>query len=161
MPAYLAVDLGAESGRVLRGEFDGARLVVEEVHRFPNDPVRRPGELCWDIEGLYREVLGRPDLDRAVALSLGQRAFQFHEEWFGEDPAPLLEVLSRMFDVDPSPGGWAFQHLTMVYTNRERWDDLLSLYDRVIESAPDPVPLLEEAAGLAKDVAGKPDRERD
>ena len=58
MPGYLAVDLGAESGRVLRGDFDGARLVVEEVHRFPNDPLRRPGELCWDIERLYREVLG-------------------------------------------------------------------------------------------------------
>ncbi|WP_214403658.1 rhamnulokinase [Pseudonocardia lacus] len=57
MPAYLAVDLGAESGRVLRGDFDGARLVVEEVHRFPNTPVRGPDDLCWDFDALLRAVV--------------------------------------------------------------------------------------------------------
>jgi rhamnulokinase len=51
------VDLGAESGRVLRGDFDGTRLVVEEVHRFPNTPVRTADDLCWDFEPLYRQVL--------------------------------------------------------------------------------------------------------
>jgi rhamnulokinase len=57
MPAYLAVDLGAESGRVLRGDFDGARLAVEEVHRFTNRPVRREDGLYWDVEALYAEAL--------------------------------------------------------------------------------------------------------
>ncbi|HYN95786.1 MAG TPA: rhamnulokinase family protein [Pilimelia sp.] len=61
MPAYLAVALGAESGRVLRGDLRPAargpdRLVVEEVHRFANRPVRRPDGLYWDIDGLYGGV---------------------------------------------------------------------------------------------------------
>ena len=57
MPAYLAVDLGAESGRALRGDFDGSRITVSEVHRFPNDPVHRPDGLYWDVEPLYAGVL--------------------------------------------------------------------------------------------------------
>ena len=45
---YLAVDLGAESGRAMLGRFDGERVVLEEVHRFPNVPVRLPDGLHWD-----------------------------------------------------------------------------------------------------------------
>jgi rhamnulokinase len=56
MPAYLAVDLGAESGRVFRGEFDGNRLTVEEVHRFANGAVAGDG-LYWDVHGLYAQAL--------------------------------------------------------------------------------------------------------
>jgi rhamnulokinase len=57
MGAFAAVDLGAQSGRVAVGRFDGERLAVSEVHRFPNGPVRTRGTLSWDILGLYREVL--------------------------------------------------------------------------------------------------------
>jgi rhamnulokinase len=53
---YLAVDLGAESGRSVVGTFDGDRLGVEEVHRFPNRPVRLPTALHWDILSLLAEV---------------------------------------------------------------------------------------------------------
>ena len=38
----VSVDLGAQSGRVAVGSFDGRRLSVSEVHRFPNVPVKRP-----------------------------------------------------------------------------------------------------------------------
>ncbi len=37
---YLALDLGAESGRGILGRFDGSRLALEEIHRFPNSPVK-------------------------------------------------------------------------------------------------------------------------
>ena len=37
---YLALDLGAESGRGLLGRFDGSQLALEEIHRFPNGPVQ-------------------------------------------------------------------------------------------------------------------------
>lgn len=53
MPGYLAVDLGAESGRVLAGAFDGERLEVREIHRFANRPVRDGDDLTWDLKALH------------------------------------------------------------------------------------------------------------
>jgi rhamnulokinase len=53
---YLAVDLGAESGRVVLGRFDGERMTVEEVHRFPNVPVWVSGSLYWDALRIFQEV---------------------------------------------------------------------------------------------------------
>ena len=52
----LAVDLGASGGRVVAGGFDGALLSVNEVRRFPNDPVRVHGRLHWDVLRLFHEV---------------------------------------------------------------------------------------------------------
>lgn len=53
---YLAVDLGAESGRVVLGRFDGERFALEEVHRFPNVPVWAVGALYWDALRIFQEV---------------------------------------------------------------------------------------------------------
>lgn len=53
---YLAVDLGAESGRVMAGEFDGGRLALKEIHRFGNGPRADGPRLYWDLEALGREV---------------------------------------------------------------------------------------------------------
>lgn len=52
-----AVDLGASSGRVMVGRVAPGDLELTEIHRFPNDPVRLPGALHWDILRLYREVV--------------------------------------------------------------------------------------------------------
>ena len=51
-----AVDLGAESGRVLVGTFDGGRLAIEDVHRFPNVPVTVGGTLHWDALRLFGDI---------------------------------------------------------------------------------------------------------
>src|ERR1035441_6143598 len=56
MSHYLAFDLGAESGRALLGSLSGGKLSVEELHRFPNIPVRVPGALYWDILRLWHEI---------------------------------------------------------------------------------------------------------
>src|SRR5947209_17295917 len=53
----LAIDLGAESGRGVLGSFDGGRLSLEVVHRFPNGPVRTLDSLQWDVLRLHAEVL--------------------------------------------------------------------------------------------------------
>jgi rhamnulokinase len=53
----LAVDLGAESGRVVVGRFDGGRLALEEVRRFPNVPVTVAGTLYWDALRLFAELV--------------------------------------------------------------------------------------------------------
>ena len=51
-----AVDIGAESGRVLVGTFDGRRLAIEDVHRFPNVPVTVAGTLHWDALRLFGDI---------------------------------------------------------------------------------------------------------
>jgi len=53
---YVAVDLGAESGRVVAGQFDGERIALAECHRFANGPVRLMDSLHWDAPGLFREI---------------------------------------------------------------------------------------------------------
>jgi rhamnulokinase len=55
--AYLAIDLGAESGRAIVGALDRGRLEIHELHRFGNRPQRMPTGLHWDVLGLWREVL--------------------------------------------------------------------------------------------------------
>src|SRR5205823_5515570 len=57
MATMVSVDLGAQSGRVSLGRFDGERLSVSELHRFANVPVRTRGTLHWDILRLYHDVL--------------------------------------------------------------------------------------------------------
>jgi rhamnulokinase len=55
-PAFLAFDLGAESGRAVVGHLDDGGLRLEELHRFPNGPVRVGNSLHWDVDGLWREI---------------------------------------------------------------------------------------------------------
>ena len=54
---YLAIDIGASSGRHILGYLDGGKLVTEEIYRFPNLPEMRDGHLVWDADSLFREVL--------------------------------------------------------------------------------------------------------
>ncbi len=53
----VAVDMGAESGRVMLARFDGHRLTLEEAHRFANRPVRTPTHMHWNVLALWDEVL--------------------------------------------------------------------------------------------------------
>ncbi len=53
---YLAFDLGAESGRAILGSYSGAGLSLEELHRFPNTPVRTHTGLYWDVFRLFHEI---------------------------------------------------------------------------------------------------------
>src|SRR5271166_3052643 len=53
---YLALDLGAESGRGLLGRFDGSQLALDEIHRFPNGPVKLLDTLYWDLPRLFDEL---------------------------------------------------------------------------------------------------------
>lgn len=52
----LAFDYGASSGRAILGKFDGATLTIEELHRFPNEPVMLGNSLYWDILRLFHEM---------------------------------------------------------------------------------------------------------
>ena len=52
----LAIDLGASSGRGMVGKFDGNKISLEEIHRFPNGPVNLNGSLYWDILRTFGEI---------------------------------------------------------------------------------------------------------
>ena len=53
---YLAVDLGAESGRVMAGIWDGKQLRLEEINRFPNGAVALGESIRWDLLRLWGEI---------------------------------------------------------------------------------------------------------
>lgn len=53
---YLAVDIGASSGRHILGHLEDGRMVMEEVHRFENGLTKLDGELCWNIGQLFEEI---------------------------------------------------------------------------------------------------------
>jgi rhamnulokinase len=54
----VAVDFGAESGRLVLCRWNGSEGILEEIHRFPNGAQQADNHLVWDIERLWEEVLG-------------------------------------------------------------------------------------------------------
>lgn len=56
MSNYLAIDIGASSGRHIVGWRENGELRTEEVYRFPNGVRKRNGHLTWDVEALYSHV---------------------------------------------------------------------------------------------------------
>ena len=60
---YLAIDLGAESGRAMLGRLQAGILSIDEVCRFLNEPVRHRRSLQWDVLRLWLEI--RRGMDRA------------------------------------------------------------------------------------------------
>lgn len=53
---YLAVDIGASSGRHILAHLEDGRMVLEEIHRFPNGMVERDGENVWDVDELFAQI---------------------------------------------------------------------------------------------------------
>lgn len=57
MTYYLAIDIGASSGRHILAHLENEKLVLEEIYRFDNNLTQSKDGLVWDIEGLFSEVL--------------------------------------------------------------------------------------------------------
>ena len=53
---YLAVDIGASSGRHILAHLEDGRMELEEIHRFPNGMVERDGENVWDVDELFAQI---------------------------------------------------------------------------------------------------------
>lgn len=64
---FLGVDLGAESGRVVAGLFDGERIRLEDIHRFSNGAVHVADSLRWDVLRIWSEI--------EIGLAKGARTF--------------------------------------------------------------------------------------
>ena len=82
---YIAIDLGAESGRAIVGTLAEGKLALEEVHRFPHEIVRLPTGLHWDVTHLWREIV--EGLRKAAA-------------WAGDHKAKLVSVGVDTWGVD-------------------------------------------------------------
>ena len=85
---YLAVDLGAESGRVMLGTLEDGRISLEELSRFSNTPVREGDAMYWNIPALLDGI--REGLARAGAL--GQAITSVSADAWGVDYVLLDEA---------------------------------------------------------------------
>ncbi|MBQ8813623.1 MAG: rhamnulokinase [Lachnospiraceae bacterium] len=74
MPYYLAIDIGASSGRHILGFLENGKMQLEEVYRFENGMKEKDGHLCWDSEYLFSEIkngLKRCKEIRKIPVSMG------------------------------------------------------------------------------------------
>src|SRR5437588_2503509 len=95
-PSYLAIDLGASSGRAVLGTLErlpqGCRVATREVHRFRVPLIEQAGHLYWDVHALWDEV--RTALAAALAMAPALQAVSV-DSWavdyvpLGADGAPL------------------------------------------------------------------------
>jgi rhamnulokinase len=79
---FVALDLGASSGRHLAGAFDGERLTLTELYRFENGPVQMAGRLYWDLPQQWAHV--QQGL-RAAATAHGERIRSIGVDTWGVD----------------------------------------------------------------------------
>lgn len=103
---FLAVDLGAESGRVIAGLFDGRRVQLDELHRFSNGPVSVAGTRRWDLIGLWKEIL---DGLHKAAAKYGKKIVSVGVDTWGVDYVLLSargEMLGQPYNYrDPRTDG--------------------------------------------------------
>lgn len=105
---FLAIDLGAGSGRVIAAKTDFKKLWLEETHRFDNPGTDLPGGSFWNTLGLYREIL--EGIRRAVEVH-GERVVSIGIDTWGCDHA-LLDAGGRLLGLshqyrDPRHEGMA------------------------------------------------------
>lgn len=53
---YLAVDIGASSGRHILGSIEDGKIKLEEIYRFENGMTKKDGSLCWELDKLFDEI---------------------------------------------------------------------------------------------------------
>ncbi len=54
---HAAVDMGASSGRLILGWMEDGKIQLKEIHRFENGMVKKGGELCWEFDRIFREIV--------------------------------------------------------------------------------------------------------
>lgn len=89
-PSYhAAVDLGAESGRVMVGRLDADKIHLEEVHRFSNGPLEVSGTLRWDLPRILREAAAGLRQAAGMGLTLtsvSADSWGVDYAWLADDP---------------------------------------------------------------------------
>lgn len=97
MDEFLAIDIGASSGRHILGKICNGRLVTEEIYRFPNSPLKVDGRLVWDTGRLFAEIitgLKRAKELGAIPVSVGIDTWAVDYVLLGKDGEPVDNVFS-------------------------------------------------------------------
>ena len=87
--AYIAIDLGASSGRLILGSIKENKLQLEEIHRFPNEPVHLGDTFYWDFMRIFHEI--KQGLKKAAQLkdveitSIGIDTWGVDGAWLDKD----------------------------------------------------------------------------
>ncbi len=85
---YLAVDLGATSGRTIVASYDGKKLDMRELTRFKNPMIPLGGHLFWDLPALYNEIVSaiRKTVEEKIEIdSIGIDTWGCDFAFFGKD----------------------------------------------------------------------------
>ena len=85
--SYIAVDLGASSGRIVLGTLEGDVMQMEEMHRFTTPMSERDGHLYWDVATMWREIR----LGIAQSLESGRDVRSISVDSWAVDYVPLDE----------------------------------------------------------------------
>lgn len=96
---YLAIDLGATSGRTVLASFDGNKVEMAELTRFKNPMIPLGGHLFWDIAGLYNEILlclRKLAYDNIIPDSIGIDTWGCDFAFLGKVPRNICVILQRI-----------------------------------------------------------------
>ncbi|MEZ4629231.1 MAG: hypothetical protein R2880_00625 [Deinococcales bacterium] len=78
---FIAIDLGASSGRLIVAKLFNNRLELEELHRFANEPVKALDHVYWDILKLWHEI---------------KEGLRLYAQRYGEEAAPSASTLGGL-----------------------------------------------------------------
>ncbi len=128
---YLAIDVGASSGRAILGSFDGYKIGLKEVHRFGNGPIEAAGSLYWDILNIYRECCAGLALAKkkcpkieSVALDtwgldfglIGKNGRLSSNPLSYRDPGKYIDNRGRFYEMVPRERLFGITGINPIYT---------------------------------------------
>jgi rhamnulokinase len=147
MHTHLAVDLGAESGRVVLGRFDGDRIALEELRRFPTGTTAALGHKHWNLLRLYEEMLQACRLAASASpagpiQSIGVDSWGVDFVLIGQDGQPVgLPVayrdsrtdgmMEKLFKIVPAEKVYAATGIQFMQFNT-----LFQLFSMVVSKSP-------------------------
>ncbi|WP_433928862.1 tetratricopeptide repeat protein [Sorangium cellulosum] len=152
------VDRGLEVALRAVAELPGELALwerLEDLGRRAKQPERVAAAYAAALDGAGAGAALPPD----VIEEIGRRGVEHHEEWF-DAPEAALALLRRLVELVPG-SLWGFERLKLAYNAAERWEDLFALYDAMLERTPaadERIFLLEDAAAVARDLAGDGER---
>ena len=113
---YVAIDLGAESGRAVVGVLSDGKVSLEVVHRFPHEIIQLPTGLHWDVTGLWREICA--GLRKAA-------------QWTGQHGVDIVSVGVDTWGVDWGLIGKSGELVGLPHAYRDPRND--DAFDRAVE----------------------------